>query len=269
MSFARWSGLVGLLLTCCALAPHVAIAQELVSSGHSYNQQTSAQQPSASDASAALPALTPELDADLLVAHQRYQDAINAYRKITPQTAEIYNKIGICYQRLSMNDEAISNYDRAMKMDRKLAAVYNNLGTIEYHQKDNKHAERLYRKAIKIEPKTAAFWSNLGAAYLADTRYRDGAEAYQRAFILDTDIFQEIALNGVREFASQDDLAKMDLCFAGIYAQAGMKDMAVEYLRKALLEGFHDKQSLQQNQQFAGLRGDPAFEQLLGDEHKR
>lgn len=259
----RWLGLAIFLLTFSMFECRLSIGQRLVRSTGALSQQSSS-----SESDATPPVLTPELYADLMVAHQRYDEAIAAYKKLTPQTASIYNKIGMAYQHLSMNTDARYSYLRAIKMDRKYAAAYNNLGTLEYHEKDNKHAERLYRKSIKLDSKTAPFWSNLGAAYLADRKYRDGAEAYQRAFILDSGIFQDIALNGIHEYASEEDLAKMNLCFAEIYAQAGMKDMALLYLRKALDEGFRDRQSIQQNQQFAGLRGDPAFVKLVDPKRK-
>jgi tetratricopeptide (TPR) repeat protein len=258
---ALWIALAAFLVAITAAHSNVASAQQLISYGHINNQE-----PPKPAASADLPVMTPELDADLLAARQHYPEAIAAYKKLTPQTAEIYNKIGMSYQRLSMNADARYFYDRAMRLDRKFAPAYNNVGTIEYHEKDNKHAERLYHRSIKLDPKVASYWTNLGAAYLAEKRYRDGAEAYQHAFTLDTGIFQDIALNGIHEFTSSEDMAKMYLCFAGVYAQAGLKDQAVEYLRKALLEGFHDKHGLQQDQQFASLHGDPAFEKLLGNQ---
>jgi tetratricopeptide (TPR) repeat protein len=257
---ARLLALASLLLAFGAIGFEAAVAQRLVSPNFAGEQQPSVSSPSASTGSAIL---TPELTADLLAAHLHYSDAISAYKRITPQTPAIYNKMGMAYQHLSLYNEARYNYDRAIKLDRKYAPAYNNLGTIEYHNKDLRHAERLYRKSIKLEPKSAPFWSNLGAAYLAEKKYRDGAEAYQRAFILNTDIFQDVALNGIHEASSSEDMAKMYLCFAGIYAQAGLKTEALNYLRKALLEGFHDRQAIQQDQQFAALHGDPAFEQLL------
>jgi tetratricopeptide (TPR) repeat protein len=245
-----------MLLAFLVLASHIASAQQLVSSGHGLHQETAA------SANNDLPVMTPELSADLLLARQNYQAAIDTYQKLPP-SASVYNKIGMCYQHLAQYSEAMAFYDKAIKADRHFAPAYNNYGTIEYHDRDTRHAERLYRKSIKLDGKTASFWSNLGSAYMADARYRDAVEAYQHAFVLDSGIFEEIAMNGIRESASQDDLARIDLCFAQIYAQAGMKDQAIEYLRKALMEGFHDKQGLQQDQQFATLHGDPAFEKLL------
>lgn len=135
---APWVALTGLLLAICTIGSHIATAQRLLSVVSTDRQQTSA---STSPAKDELPVITPEIDADLLVAHKRYEDAIIAYKKLTPQTAAICNKIGMAYQRLAMYSDARYYYTRAMKMDRKFAAPYNNLGTIEYHEKDNKHAE--------------------------------------------------------------------------------------------------------------------------------
>jgi tetratricopeptide (TPR) repeat protein len=264
ISFGRWIGLAGLLFAFSGVEPHYAIAQELVSFGN-----ISRQQPSPSVSSVMPPETTPELEADMLSAHRQYMDAISAYKKIRPQTAEIYNKIGLAYQRLSMLGDAKFNYEQALKMDSNLAPAYNNLGTIYFHENNNKKAERFYKRSLKLDAKMAPFWSNLGGVYMARKMYSDGAEAYQRAFALDSDIFQELALNGIREQSSEEDLAKMYLCFAEIYAQAGMKDQAVDYLRKALLLGFNDRQKLQRDQMLAGLHGDPGYEKLFPTEPKK
>ena len=72
-----------------------------------------------------------------------------------------------------------------------------------------------------MDAATAPFWSNLGAVYMAEHQYSNGAEAYEKAFLLDPDIFQEIALNGIAQNESPAELAKIYLTFAEIYAHAG------------------------------------------------
>ena len=246
-----------------------AQSQNSVSFGHAdFAHHADNQQPTATSNSE-LPVITPILRADMLVAHEQYQEAIDAYEKIRPQTPEIYNKIGIAYQHLGMDDDAISYYNLAARLDHRFAAVYNNLGTVYFHENDNKRAQRLYKKSIHLDDRTAPFWSNLGAVYLAERQYSDGAEAYERAFNLDPNIFQDLALNGLQKYESPEELAKMYLTFAEIYAHAGMKVQAIDYLRKALLEGFHDTQQLQQDQQLATLHGTPEFDQLLASQHKQ
>lgn len=257
--FARWIGLAGLIFAFSVAGSSRAPAQSynLVSFGHP-DQQT----PSTAS-NTELPVITPELRADMLAARGHFHDAIDAYNKIQPQTAEILNKIGIAYQRLGMDTEAIAYYDQAARMDHKYAAVYNNLGTIYFRKDDNKRAKHFYKKSIRLDAKMAPFWSNLGAVYLAQKKYSDGAEAYERAFNLDPDIFQELELNGLQKDESPEDLAKTYICFAEIYAHAGMKVQAINYLHKALLVGFADKQKLVQDPQLASLHGMPEFEHMV------
>lgn len=260
--FSRWAKLSVVLVACSGMGSLSARANDTHPAGHT------SQQPSATAFAPEIPQLTPEITADLLVVHQKYTEAITAYKKINPQTAQIYNKIGMAYEHMLKDDDAKANFERALKMNKKFAEAYNNLGTVYYREKDYDRAERLYKKAVKLNNKDAALYSNLGALYLARRKFSDGAEAYQRAFVLDSNIFQEIAQNGIPDSASMADLANMNFCFAKIYAQAGVNNLAVEYLRKAILEGFHDKAGLQQDQEFAGLRGMPEFQQLISSERR-
>jgi tetratricopeptide (TPR) repeat protein len=272
ISVIRCIGMAGLVLAFGIFAsrPATAQTQNSVSFGHAdLAHHADDQQPSATGPNSALPVITPELRADMLVAHGQYQDAIDAYNKIRPQTPALFNKIGVAYQHLGMDDDAIGYYTLAAKLAPRFAAAYNNLGTVYFHENDNKRAQRLYKKSIHLDEKTAPFWSNLGAAYLAQRQYSDGAEAYERAFNLNPDIFQDLALNGIHQYESPEELAKMYLTFAEIYAHAGMKAQAIDYLRKALLEGLRDTQQLQQDQQLATLHGTPEFDQLLASQHKQ
>jgi hypothetical protein len=45
--------------------------------------------------------------------------------------------------------------------------------------------------------------------------------------------------------------------------RAGQNDRAIEYLRMALNEGYTNPKKIQADGEFAVLRGNPAFEQLL------
>jgi len=236
-----------------------AYADDTMSLGHKTQQDAKAAV--ATD----LPEMSAEMDADLLVIHHQYIDAVEAFRRIKPQTAEIYNKIGMAYEHMQNDEDAQSYYMRAVKADGKFADAYNNLGTVYYRQKDYRQAESMYRKAIKLHNRNASYFSNLGTLYIAKGRYRDAAEEFQRAFLLDANIFQEVSLRGIRDPGSEDDLAKMNFCFAEIYAQAGMKTQAVVYLEKAVALGFRDKEGLAQNPEFASLHDMPEFQQLVAN----
>jgi tetratricopeptide (TPR) repeat protein len=268
--FRRWVGVAAVLMSTAVTG--TMAAQELVSALDRGSLDTAS-----GAASMQQTAVTPELAADVLLAHQDYTKAIQAFQKIQPQTAYTYNKIGIAYQWLSMDAEAKMNfqdaswfddeakfyYRKALSADFRYAPAYNNLGTVYYHANDYRDAQRYYRKAIKLDPKAASYWSNLGAVYLSKRDFRTGAEAYQRAFALNPNIFQQIAIDGIQHHESAQELATMYLCFAEVYARAGMKREAVEYLRKAFMEGLPNKQKVAQDVQLASLRGTPEFEQLF------
>jgi tetratricopeptide (TPR) repeat protein len=214
-----------------------------------------------------VPRVSAETEADLLGIHHRYADAIEAYKKLTPQSAEIDNKIGVAYEHLSMEEEAKYYFRSALKKDKKLADAYNNLATVYYHEKNYELAAHLYKLSLRANSRNAAVYSNLGTLYMARKRYRDGAEAYQRAFSLDSNVFQE-ASEGVRDEGASEDLAAMNYCFAKIYAQAGMNTLALEYLHKAIIAGFHDRNGLQNEEEFAGLRKLPEFQALVSGQSR-
>ena len=256
------TGVSVLLLGLSMVESHPTSAESIFTHGKKIQQASAVTLPSE------LPQPTPEIEADLLVARGRYADAVAAYKRIKPQTAQILNKTGVAYEHMSMDENAKDSFQRAIKTNRKLSEAYNNLGTVYYHEKDYDNAEHSYKKSIKLNANNAAVYSNLGTLYMARKRFRDGAEAFQRAFILDANIFQEVAEKGLREDGSKEDLANMDYCFAKIYAQAGMNSIAIEYLRKAIIAGFHNMTGLQQDQEFASLRETLEFRQLMSMEHR-
>jgi hypothetical protein len=48
--------------------------------------------------------------------------------------------------------------------------------------------------------------------------------------------------------------------------RAGQNERAIEFLRMALNEGFTNPKKIIADSEFAGLRGIPAFEQLIADQ---
>jgi radical SAM superfamily enzyme YgiQ (UPF0313 family) len=53
-----------------------------------------------------------------------------------------------------------------------------------------------------------------------------------------------------------------------MYAKAGVGERALVYLRKALEEGVKDREKIPGMPEFAGLKADPLFKQLLADNPK-
>lgn len=207
--------------------------------------------------------ITPEQIGDTLMARQRYQAAIEAYKKGPRESAELWNKMGIAYQLMLNMDEAQRCYQRSLKLDPKSATTLNNMGTIYDSMKQYPNAERMYRKAIKYDTKSAVIYKNLGTNLLSQHKYKKGWEDYQLALSLDPDIFQHSSNPRVENPASAGDRGAMNYYMAKGCVRAGMNERAIDYLRMALNEGFTNPKKIMADGEFASLRGIPEFEQLL------
>jgi Flp pilus assembly protein TadD len=215
------------------------------------------------------PAPSTEEKADLLMVRQQYQAAIAAYRAIPEKSAVIWNKIGVCYQHMYATDEAMADYERALQLRRNYPEALNNLGTIFLARKDYRQAEKLFKRAIKLKPEDPSFEKNLGTAYFADGNISLGVAAYRAAFSLDPTVFDQENTPGIAEPASSSGRAGIDFCMAELFARAGMKERAIDALRRSLSEGFHDRKRLLEDRDLAELRTTPAFSQLMKDHDLR
>ncbi|HVT96786.1 MAG TPA: tetratricopeptide repeat protein, partial [Acidobacteriaceae bacterium] len=195
--------------------------------------------------------LPPELRGDLAMARQQYLRAIDAYTQVPARTATIWNKLGMAYHHLFAMDEARRDYERALRLQPDYAEALNNLGAIYYAKKNYKKAIRYYRKAIAISPQSATIYSNLGTAWFARGKSEKGIEAYRTAFSLDPEVFASDSALLVNEGLPAHERALQDFCLAKLFAASGKKEEAIEFLRKALNEGFDDRKRILADQTLA------------------
>jgi tetratricopeptide (TPR) repeat protein len=208
--------------------------------------------------------LDPEKRADILMARKMYREAAEVYRQAPLDSAVIWNKIGIAYHQMLQLDMARKNYEKAIKLDPKYPEAVNNLGTVFYARKSYRRAIGYYHRALKLSPDSASVYSNLGTALFARKKYQEAALAYQKALSLDKDVFEHHSSYGVMlEERSVEERAKFHFYLAQTYAKAGQNDRALQYIRKALEEGFRDKKKLMEDKEFDGLRELPEFKELL------
>jgi tetratricopeptide (TPR) repeat protein len=208
--------------------------------------------------------ITTEMRGDIFMARKMYREAVETYNEIQPQTAVTFNKIGIAYHQMTQLDTAKKYYERALKLNPKYAEAINNVGTVHYAKKSYRRAVSQYNKALKLTPKSASIYSNLGTAQFARKKYKDAFEAYQAALSLDPDVFESRSSHGVLlQERSVEERAKFHYFVAKTYAKAGVHDRALLYIRKALEEGFRDRQKFQEEPEFAALRELPEFQELM------
>src|SRR5579872_5245466 len=208
--------------------------------------------------------LTAEERGDIMMARKMYREAIEAFQSEPQRSAVVYNKIGIANHQLQQLDNARKYYERAAKMKRDYAEALNNLGTVYYAKKSYRRAISYYQKALRISANSASIYSNLGTALFARKQYDKATEAYQKALSLDPEVFERRSNYGtLLEDRNVEERAKFHYYLAKMYAKSGRNDMAMQYVRKALEEGFKDKKKFEEDPEFEALRNLPEFKDLL------
>ena len=222
-------------------------------------------------ASAKPAGLTDHQMGDLYMARKMFREAIDMYRKAMTGTADwaLWNKIGIAYHHMQDFKAAKKSYEKALKVNPQYAEARNNLGTVAHARKDYRGAIREYQRALKVDPYSATIYSNLGTAYFARKRYDDALKAYQQALKLDPEVFEtHNAAGTILQERTVEERAKYHYYLAKTYAEAGMTDRAMSYVRKSLEEGFKDKKKYMEEPAFATMRDLPEFQQLMTAEFR-
>jgi tetratricopeptide (TPR) repeat protein len=204
-----------------------------------------------------------------------YADAIEYYRAALlkthdpPGQASLLNRIGIAEMQTQHLSDARKNLERALKKQRDFAEAHNNLGVVYYIQRKYAPAAAEYRKAIRLNDADASFHVNLGTNYFANKDYAHAMAEYQRAVQLDPQIFEHKSRIGVSaQLSSPGDRALFSYLLAKSYAQAGDNDRSLEYLKKAMEEGYPDIKNVYKDQEFRELRQDPRFLSLMAAKPK-
>lgn len=221
------------------------------------------------------PTVTPlsiEQRGDILMARKQYREAIDMFKQGSVKDAVLWNKEGIAFHQLTQLVNARKSYEQALKLKPDYVEAMNNLGTIYYAQKSFRRAITWYNKALKVapsEPRSASIYMNLGTAQFARKKYDDATVAYQTALKIDPEVFEHHGNFGVMlEDHSVEERAKYHYYVAKLYARDGRTELALQYLRKALEEGFKEKDKLNKDPEFAAMRDMPEFKQLLAAEQR-
>jgi tetratricopeptide (TPR) repeat protein len=210
-----------------------------------------------------------ELDkrGDELRMQKLFLDSLDYYRAALakePNSAKLLNKIGITQLMMQRYKEAKKSFEQSIKADKSFADPYNNLGVVMYEDKKYGPAVKEYRRAIAIDGDSASFYNNLGAALFSRKEFNAAVEAYQHALELDPDVFMRTSRAGVQaQLPSPADRAHYDYTVAKLYAKMGFSDQSLEYLRKAMEEGYKDFKDVYKDTEFLELRKDKRFTELV------
>jgi tetratricopeptide (TPR) repeat protein len=252
----------------CLILLVVSSAAALAQVSHSEQVQISpplvrAIDPPAPDATAA--AL--EQEADQLRGDKLFLDALDYYHAALAKKkndARLLNKVGITELMMQRFKEARRSFEESIRADHEFADAYNNLGVIYYESKKYGAAVKQYERAIAKDGGSASFYSNLGAAYFSKREFERAVTAYQHALEMDPDVFGRTSRNGVQaQLPSPEDRARYNYTVAKLYAKMGFSEQSLEYLRKAMEDGYKDLKNVYKDVEFAELRKNPRFTELM------
>jgi tetratricopeptide (TPR) repeat protein len=219
-------------------------------------------QAASSDATA--PAISIETRADLMMIRKMYREAIDLYTQAGLNSPVILNKTGIAWYQLNDLARAKKYYQQAAKLKPDYAQAINNVGTVDYAQKNYRRAISSYKKALRLEPQSAPFLSNLGTAYFARKNYAMAFAMYREALEIDPEIFEyRGSVGSTLMERNVEERAKFHFFLAKTYAKAGLTDRALQYLRKAIEEGFKDRNQIIDGPEFAPLKDNEEFQQIM------
>ncbi len=202
---------------------------------------------------------------DARLAEHRYQEAIEAYQKSPNRSADVWDKMGIAYQLLFDMKDAARCYRQSLRLDPQNAHALNNLATVYDSMNNHRKAEQLYRKAMKLDPNSAVVALDLGTNLMVQNKYDRGLEMYQRALKIDPKVLEErdhpVMLNPM----TAEQSGAVNYYKAKGFAQIGMTENAIRYLRRALNEGFTTPERIAADSSFSQLETNPAFQKLMAE----
>lgn len=210
--------------------------------------------------------LTAEQRGDRLFLGQQYQAAIQAYGQVAQASAVLWNKMGISYQMLDSLKDAVRCYKESLKLQPTDDKVINNLATAEEELGDFPAAERNYRKALDLNPNNAQILKNLGTNLLMQGDYDRGAATYKKALSIDPHILDARFEREVTEPEAVQSVGAVNYAKARSCAQVGLTDCALTYLRLAFNEGSATVKKVDNDANFATMRGTPALAHILAEQ---
>jgi tetratricopeptide (TPR) repeat protein len=211
--------------------------------------------------------LTPEMRGDIFMAEKKFREAAEMYQEHSKGSAVMLNKTGIAYHQMLQMSLAEKYYRLALRADPKYSEAVNNLGTIYYARKSYRRAINQYKKALRLNPESGSIWSNLAMGYFSRNDEVHAQEALKMALKLDPEVFEHRSTQGVLlQERSVGERSKFHYYLAHTYAQAGKVDLAMQYIRKALEEGFKERKKIAEDPAFASMRELPEFKELLASE---
>ena len=212
--------------------------------------------------------LTFEERGDIFMARKSYEEAIDFYKRALKQTRLVnpivWNKLGIAYQQLQDYAAARNAYNKAVQRQKDYTEPMNNIGTTYFMQKRYGKSVKYYVRAIRLSPESASYHLNLGTSYMHMKKYKESMDEYRTALSLNPNIFTQHSAFGTTMEARGVD-PEYYFYLGKVYASLGRAEDAVRSLRRALEDGFKDRQRILDDPDFIKISQNPAYVELMNN----
>lgn len=94
--------------------------------------------------------------------------------------AQEHHNLGLKYYREKKYDEAVKEFEQAVKLDPKNATIVNNLGFTLYRFEKYESSVVWLRKAIEVDPQRAVAYANLADAYMKLGKTAEARQHYEK-----------------------------------------------------------------------------------------
>ncbi|HEX3373879.1 MAG TPA: tetratricopeptide repeat protein [Edaphobacter sp.] len=184
-----------------------------------------------------------ETVADVLRARRFPEDALDYYlyalKRGGGNQVMLLNKIGVTQLELRHTAAARLYFQSAIKVQKKDPVAWNNLGAVEYMDGRFGNAISDYNRAIKLNKASAIYHSNLATALFEQKRYKDARDQFRIALQLDPDMAHHDGAGGLTaHMLSPEDHARYCFEMARLYAELGDETNMLRYLTMASEGGF-------------------------------
>jgi len=144
-----------------------------------------------------------------LVSQKRFEEAVTQYQraiKINPDYSKAYNNLGHVLNELKRYDEAIEQFQQAISIEAKYAEVYNNQGNALKRKGKLKESKAYFEEAVRFADDYAEAHFKLAATLALQGRSNEAIGQYQQVLQIKPDFIQA-HINLANLLGQQGDLA--------------------------------------------------------------
>jgi tetratricopeptide (TPR) repeat protein len=212
-------------------------------------------------------AKTLEMEADLLRARRFPDDALDYYGyalKHGGDAATLFKKMGVTELEIGNQIMARGYFQHAVNLRRRDAEAWNNLGAVDFMRQKYGAAVTDYKRAIKLDKRSPVFHSNLGMAYVEEKDPQAAKNEFVIALRLDPELFKHGNSTGTSlHMISTADHANFSFQMARVYAHIGNKPEMLRSLEAASEAGMDVQYEMAGDRDLAPFVHDPRVVEMV------